>query len=147
MKIAILIIIGAAGGVLGGMGMGGGTLLIPLLTLAAGIDQHLAQAVNLMAFIPMSAAALALHVKNKLVRFSALPIAVPAAAGSVAGSFLSRGVSGNVLGRCFGAFLAVLGAVQLVSCIVGTVREAKREKSGVTRGADGEIKSEQIVRR
>ena len=49
-KIILFIIIGVAGGVIGGMGMGGGTLLIPLLTLFTGADQHLAQAVNLIAY-------------------------------------------------------------------------------------------------
>ena len=52
-----LIISGVLGGLLGGMGMGGGTLLIPLLTIFCGLNQHLAQAINLIAFIPMAVVA------------------------------------------------------------------------------------------
>ena len=33
MEIVLLIVFGLIGGLLGGMGMGGGTLLIPLLTI------------------------------------------------------------------------------------------------------------------
>ena len=43
MKVLLYIIIGVTGGVIGGMGMGGGTLLIPLLTLATGTEQHVAR--------------------------------------------------------------------------------------------------------
>ena len=60
----VIIAVSALGGIIGGMGMGGGTLLIPLLTLAAGVEQHLAQAINLMSFVPMSIVALIIHKKN-----------------------------------------------------------------------------------
>ena len=50
MRTIMLMIAGAAGGALGGMGMGGGTLLIPILTLLCGFSQHAAQAANLAAF-------------------------------------------------------------------------------------------------
>ena len=42
MKIFLYVISGVAGGVIGGMGMGGGTLLIPLLTVLCGLSQHYA---------------------------------------------------------------------------------------------------------
>ena len=56
MGFVVLFLIGFAGGVLGGMGMGGGTALIPLLTLC-GVGQAEAQAVNLLAFAPTAAPA------------------------------------------------------------------------------------------
>ena len=65
----IIIIVSALGGLIGGMGMGGGTLLIPLLTLCAGVEQHLAQAINLIAFVPMSIIAVCIHKKNGYVCF------------------------------------------------------------------------------
>ena len=79
MNTAVLIAIGFAGGVLGGMGLGGGTLLIPLMTLLAGVPQKTAAAVNLIAFVPMAAIALAVHAKNGLIQKDAIaPTAVPA---------------------------------------------------------------------
>ena len=79
-----LIISGVLGGLLGGMGMGGGTLLIPLLTIFCGLNQHLAQAINLIAFIPMAVVALIIHIKNKLVDFKGvLYIILPGVLASV----------------------------------------------------------------
>lgn len=125
-RILIFIIIGIAGGLIGGMGMGGGTLLIPLLTLFTATDQHLAQAVNLIAFIPMSAVALIIHIKNKLVEFRFVPItALPAVTASVLASLLSKRVEGDALGMYFGIFLMCLGVYQLVSAIIVLVKKKK----------------------
>ena len=46
------IIAGIASGVIAGMGMGGGTLLIPALTLLLGVAQRGAQGVNMLSFLP-----------------------------------------------------------------------------------------------
>ena len=63
---------GLLGGILGGMGMGGGTLLIPLLSIFYNVSQHSAQAVNLISFIPMAVVALVIHIKNKRVDFKGI---------------------------------------------------------------------------
>lgn len=131
-KILIFIAIGAAGGLIGGMGMGGGTLLIPLLTLFTGTDQHLAQAVNLIAFIPMSLVALVIHIKNKLVEFRHVPItAIPAVAASVGASLLSKIVDGKSLSVYFGIFLMILGAYQLICAVVAFVKKQKDKKESI----------------
>ena len=64
-------IIGFFAGIIGGMGMGGGTILIPALVLLANIDPKLAQSINLISSIPMTIVALFIHVKNKNVEFIA----------------------------------------------------------------------------
>ena len=53
----LIIIFGFIAGVAGGMGMGGGTLLVPLLSFLD-IPQHTVQSANLLSFLPMCAAAL-----------------------------------------------------------------------------------------
>ena len=63
-------IAGILGGVLGGMGMGGGTVLIPLLGIFYNVSQHTAQAVNLISFVPMAVGALIVHLKNKMIEFT-----------------------------------------------------------------------------
>ena len=60
---------GVLGGILGGMGMGGGTILIPLLTIFFNVKQHSAQAANLVSFLPMATISLIIHIKNKFVVF------------------------------------------------------------------------------
>ena len=64
-----LTILGFLSGIIGGMGMGGGTILIPALILFAHIDPKIAQSVNLLSSIPMTIFALIIHIKNKKVNF------------------------------------------------------------------------------
>lgn len=125
-RILIYAAIGIAGGVIGGMGMGGGTLLIPLLTLFTDTPQHVAQAVNLVAFIPMSVVALVIHAKNKLIDFKyLLTVALPAVIASVPASILVKYVGGRSLSRYFGIFLTILGVYQLVSLVVSKIKERR----------------------
>ena len=44
----LVCLIGFFAGIIGGMGMGGGTILIPALVLFANIDPKLAQSINLL---------------------------------------------------------------------------------------------------
>lgn len=115
-KIILLALSGIAAGVLGGMGMGGGTVLIPLLTIFFNVGQKEAQAINLVAFIPMAMVSLAIHIKNKRVKKEGLLwIIVPAVLTSVGGGFAAQAVNGEVLKRIFGGFLLLLSVVQFFS--------------------------------
>lgn len=115
-KIILLAVSGIAAGILGGMGMGGGTILIPLLTIFFNVGQKEAQAINLVSFIPMAIVSLAIHIKNKRVkREGLLWIIVPAVLTSVGGGFAAQAVNGEVLKRIFGGFLLLLSVVQFFS--------------------------------
>ena len=83
-------IIGFFAGIIGGMGMGGGTILIPALVLFASIDPKLAQSINLISSIPMTITALIIHIKNKNVEFElVLPIAIFGISRCNSGVFIS----------------------------------------------------------
>lgn len=124
----LLALAGAAGGVLGGMGMGGGTLLIPALTLMFGMSQTVSQGINLISFIPMAVVAIVIHAKNKMIKFRGVwKIAVPAAAFSALGSYLVRFIGGDLQIKLFGAFLIVLSVVQFF-----IVRADSGRNEGVT---------------
>jgi uncharacterized membrane protein YfcA len=111
-----LALAGIAAGVFGGMGMGGGTVLIPLLTLLFAVPQKTAQAVNLISFFPMAAAALLLHVRNKLVRGRhILYIIVPGLAAGLCSSLLAHQTADKILQNIFGGFLVLLGVYQFIS--------------------------------
>lgn len=115
-KIILLALSGIAAGILGGMGMGGGTILIPLLTIFFNVGQKEAQAINLVAFIPMAMVSLAIHIKNKRVKKEGLLwIIVPAVLTSVGGGFAAQAVDGEVLKKIFGGFLLLLSVVQFFS--------------------------------
>lgn len=109
-KLVIDFILGMISGVFGGMGMGGGTILIPLLISFSDITQHQAQAINLVSFIPMSIVAIIIHAKNKLiVTKNSLFIIIPSVAFAVLFSFLSKFIHSDILKRLFGCFLLGVG--------------------------------------
>ena len=116
MEVLLLILFGIIGGILGGMGMGGGTLLIPLLTIGLNFTQQNSQAINLLAFLPMSIVALIIHYKNKLVRTKlAIPIAISGVISSIVGSLLANSINSISLKIWFGVFLIIIGILEIYS--------------------------------
>lgn len=110
MSFLIFIAVGFVSGLLGGMGMGGGTILIPVLTIFTGVEQHVAQATNLIAFLPMAAISISVHKDGGLIDGgNILYLIVPAVITSVLGGFAAAFLPGDVLKKLFGAFLIVLG--------------------------------------
>lgn len=102
-------------GTVAGMGMGGGTLLIPFLTIFLGVPQKIAQVVNLLAFVPMAIVTFFIYLKKKMINFSySWLIIVSACPVSFFGSLLMFGVSSNVLKICFGFFIAVIGIFSFI---------------------------------
>lgn len=115
-SVLLYILAGIAGGIIGGMGLGGGTLLIPLLTLFLDVSGKQAAAINLISFIPMSVAACFIHAKNKLLDFkSALLIALPASVTTAISSFFAQRAPQDVLSKGFAVFLICLAVIMLAS--------------------------------
>lgn len=113
------VVAGIAGGLIGGMGMGGGTLLIPILTLLLSVGQLEAQAINLIVFIPMAIVTLFIHVKNKLVDFKKLLFSLPLAiALAVVGALLVKKIDESILRTTFGAFMLIVGIVFLLKSLL-----------------------------
>lgn len=113
------VLAGFFGGLIGGMGMGGGTLLIPILTIFLGLEQHIAQGLNLLVFIPTAVIAVLIHAKNKLIDYRLFfYIILPAICSSILFSFLSNNTSEQVLKYVFGGFLIVLGLIMLILAFV-----------------------------
>ena len=109
MRFLVWLIAGIAGGILGGMGMGGGTVLIPILTIFCGVPQHMAQSVNLFTFLPMSLLSLRVHAKNGLLDTKgAVWMMVPATLLSALGALFVQGLAPGSLRVGFGIFLCLL---------------------------------------
>ena len=108
------IITGFLSGIISGMGIGGGTILIPALTLFLGINQHTAQGVNLLFFIPTAVVAVFIHKKNGNLCFkTAMPLILWGVFGAVLGSLLSINLEQKLLKRFFGFFLFGMGAYEI----------------------------------
>ena len=114
-------IAGVISGIVGGMGMGGGTLLIPILSIFLGFAQKDAQGINLLVFIPMSIVALIFHIKNKLVDFRVgVPVVVVGVVFSVLGSVIANSLSNNNLRVYFGVFLLLVGVFQFIQTFINS---------------------------
>lgn len=120
MSFYLFLLCGFLGGLLGGMGMGGGTLLIPLLTLGLGVEQGAAQGVNLLSFLPMSLLALSVHAGNGLLEKEGLwQLILPALLFSAAGAVCAVYLPAELLRRGFGLFLILFSAVPFFSAFQG----------------------------
>lgn len=108
------VLAGLLSGIISGMGIGGGTILIPALTMFLNIDQHRAQGVNLLFFIPTAVVALLIHKKNKNLEFKiAIPLLIFGLIGAALGSFVAISINQGLLRRLFGIFLFFMGGYEI----------------------------------
>lgn len=129
MKTFLLILFGFLSGILGGMGMGGGTLLVPLLSFLD-LQQKTIQAINLISFLPMCGVALGVHFRNKLVQTKhILWLIIPAVLFAVVGAFFAGKADNKVLRVCFGVFLIGVGVWQLIVAIRFAIKCGKNKQN------------------
>ena len=120
------VIVGIVGGIVAGMGMGGGTLTIPLLTIFMSVAQKTAQGINLLGFIPLAIVALIIHTKNKLVAYKKVWIlAVVGMITGVGSALLVSKMSNDWLRRLFAIFLIVLAVWQLIQAIKDSKKKSE----------------------
>lgn len=111
----ISVVTGILSGVISGMGIGGGAILIPALTIFLGIDQHGAQGINLLYFIPTAIIALVVHFKNKAVDYkTAIPIMISGIFGALIGALLAGMMTANILRKIFAVFLFCMGIYEFM---------------------------------
>lgn len=98
------------------MGMGGGTILILCLSMFMGVEQHIAQATNLVFFIPTSIVAIITNIKEKNIDFKvAIPIGISGIIGSIIGAIYSGKTDVANLRRYFGIFLGLIAIWEIYS--------------------------------
>ena len=110
------VLTGLISGIISGTGMGGGTILILILSVFMGINQHTAQATNLIFFVPTSITAIIVSIKDKLIDWKVgIPIAVTGIIGAIIGARISVNMEVNNLKRYFGIFLALIAIYEIYS--------------------------------
>lgn len=103
--ILLNILLGTALGFLSGLGVGGGSLLILWLT-ANGMEQRIAQGVNLLFFLPAAALSALQNAKKGRVHWSAaLPAMVFGGAAAALCAWFALGMDTRWLRRLFGLLL------------------------------------------
>jgi hypothetical protein len=109
-----LFAVGVLAGIISGMGIGGGTILIPALVLLFEIPQKSAQSINLIYFIPTAVVALITHIKNKQTDKAVIKPLIPSGIlGAVIGAFIALNTDNTILRIMFGCFMAVIGIREL----------------------------------
>lgn len=110
------IIFGIISGMVTGMGMGGGSILILLLTTFNGMEQHMAQATNLIYFIPTSLAVTIINLKNKKFNPKAgYIIIVFGIIGAIIGSKIALQMDSKILRKFFAVFLLIIVVNEIYS--------------------------------
>lgn len=105
----IEIITGIIAGSVSGLGMGGGTILILVLSNFLGIEQHIAQATNLVFFIPTAISAIIINFRQKLINLKlSLFIILSGIIGTIIGSEIAINLNASNLKKYFGIFLLII---------------------------------------
>lgn len=110
------ILIGLISGIISGTGMGGGTILILLLSIFIGLDQHVAQATNLVFFIPTAIAAIFISLRKKKIDLKVgTIIIITGIVGAAIGAIISSKMNVNLLRKIFGIFLLFIAIYEIYS--------------------------------
>ena len=112
------ILYGIIAGMMTGAALGGGTILILLLTNFSGIEQHIAQATNLIFFIPTSIVAIIVNIKNKNINLKlATIISIFGILGAIIGANLAVHTNVKELRKYFGIFLFIIAVHEIYTII------------------------------
>ena len=113
---AAFIGIGLAAGLLSGLfGVGGGTVIVPLLVLLLGFDQRLGAGTSLAAIVPTAAVGVISYAVHDAVAWiPALLLAIGSVFGAQIGTRLLTRISQTALRWCFVGFLAIVIAMLFV---------------------------------
>jgi len=108
------VLAGLASGIVSGMGIGGGAILIPALTIFLGMEQQAAQKINLLYFLPTAAIALRTHSKNgNIERKGLLKLTLYGLVGAGVGAFIAVQIHGDYLRKGFAIFLLCMAAYEI----------------------------------
>ncbi len=109
---------GLISGTVSGTGMGGGTILILVLSVFLEVEQHVAQATNLVFFVPTSISAIIVSIKSKIIEWKiGIILAISGSIGAILGANISAKMEVKLLKRLFGAFLASIAIYEIYSLI------------------------------
>ena len=108
------IIFGFIAGNITALGMGGGTILILLLSLFMNLEQHIAQAVNLIFFIPTSIVSIIINIKEKNIDIKTVKIvSIFGIIGAIIGANISNKISANNLKKYFAVFIFTIAIYEI----------------------------------
>ena len=122
------IVSGIIAGMFTGTGMGGGTVLILLLSVFGNLNQHFSQGANLFFYILTTISAIIINIKGKFVNFRlGFQIIIYGIIGALIGSKIIMKVDSQSLRKYFGMFLAIIAIYEIYSFIKEYIKERTRD--------------------
>ena len=119
MKGLFILLTAIFSGIFAGMGMGGGTFLIPALSLIFGYSQAICQSTNVICFIVLGFLCFYIYQQNKLIDYKiVLLVSIPACLVSFLFTIFSLRINSMLLRLFFSIFIIGFGIFYLVSSIV-----------------------------
>ena len=114
---ALAFLVGAVAGVLSGLlGIGGGAIMIPAMTLLMGLSQHVAQGTSLLVIIPTAVSGSITHLRMGNIRLATAGwLSLGGVVGAVAGASLALASPDQVLRLLFGGYLILTGLQMMQS--------------------------------
>ncbi len=110
------ILIGLISGIVTGIGMGGGTILILLLSVISNYEQHIAQATYLIFFIPTAIISRIVNLKQKNINLKlAIILSTGGIIGAIIGAYIGSNIDVNKLKKFFGLFLIIIAIHEIYS--------------------------------
>lgn len=101
---------GLGASIISAWGVGGGTLLLLVMTLFLGVDQRSAQGINLLFFLPTAISALVCHWKGGYLDKPTLKTSVPVAViAALIGAWAATALDVEMLRKPFGVYLLLSG--------------------------------------
>lgn len=118
MRVLLLLLISIISGIFAGMGMGGGTFLIPLLSLFFGVEQIICQSTNIICFAVVASICFVIYIKSKLIDFKVLLcVAIPATIIALFSSFFALKIKSHILSICFASFIILIGILSFIKAV------------------------------
>ena len=115
-----------AGLVSGTLGVGGGVVFVPFMTIGYRFTQTVAQGTSLAAIIPTAIVGGVTHIREgNVVREGAIWMGAGGVVGAILGALIALHVPTNLLARGF-SFVLILNAVVLLRRVVTQDRERER---------------------
>jgi uncharacterized membrane protein YfcA len=113
------------GATAGLLGVGGGLLIVPFLTLVVDVPQHAAEATSLLVVLPTAiVATIVLHRRGVGDPWTALRFGVFGAVGGIGGALLALQLSGRSLQIVFAVFVGGIGLRLIRDAYLMRVRRA-----------------------
>lgn len=126
------ILVGGISGIVSALGMGGGTVLIVILSIFLGMEQHKAQATNVVFFIPTSIMAIIMNIKNKTIKWDYAKIICPfGIIGAIIGALISINLDTHTLKKIYGIFLAIIAVYEIFNLYRMHKNDTKRHNKNI----------------